>query len=165
MLGTLRLWMLLGLDYFFHLTGNYGVAILVLTLLIKLLFTPLTHFSYQSMGKMHALQPKMKALQSQHKNDPQRLNKEMMELYRRNRVNPLGGCLPMVLQIPIFIAFYQVLSTAADIKGEPFMFWIRDLSEPDRAWTLPFTLPFLGDGINILPILMLGSMVWQQRLT
>ncbi|MBI2167631.1 MAG: YidC/Oxa1 family insertase periplasmic-domain containing protein [Candidatus Omnitrophica bacterium] len=165
MLGTLRLWMLLGLDYFFHLTGNYGVAILVLTLLIKLLFTPLTHFSYQSMGKMQALQPKMKALQSQHKNDPQRLNKEMMELYRRNRVNPLGGCLPMVLQIPIFIAFYQVLSTAADIKGAAFIGWVRDLSEPDRLFSWPSDLPFIGHSFNLLPVLMIGSMLWQQKLT
>lgn len=164
-LGTLRLWMLLGLDYFFHLTGNYGVAILVLTLLIKLLFTPLTHFSYQSMGKMQALQPKMKALQNQHKNDPQRLNKETMELYRRNRVNPLGGCLPMVLQIPIFIAFYQVLSTTADIKGAAFIGWIRDLSEPDRLFSWPADLPFIGHSFNLLPVLMIGSMLWQQKLT
>ena len=77
----------------------------------------------------------------------------------------MSGCLPMVLQIPVFIAFYQVLDQTVELKGEPFILWIRDLSAPDRAWTLPMALPFLGDAVNILPLLMLGSMVWQQRLT
>lgn len=164
-LGQIRLWLLAGLNFFYRLTKNYGAAILIVTLLIKLLFTPLTHFSYQSMSKMQALQPKIKALQKQFKNDAQRLNKEMMGLYRRNRVNPLGGCLPMVLQIPIFIAFYQVLSEAVDLKGAPFILWIRDLSEPDRLFNWPVDLPFVGSSFNLLPILMIGSMLWQQRLT
>src|SRR3989338_497244 len=89
----------------------------------------------------------------------------MMELYKKNKVNPMGGCLPMLLQIPIFIAFYQVLAQTVELKGAPFIFFIRDLSEPDRFWTLPFAIPFLGDAVNVLPILMLGSMVWQQQLT
>ncbi len=164
-LGILRVALLSGLNFFYGLTKNYGVAILMITLLIKLLFTPLTHLSYGSMGKMQALQPKIKALQKQHQKDPARMNKEMMELYRRNRVNPMMGCLPLVLQIPIFISFYQVLSQAVELKGADFIFWIHDLSEPDRLFTFPTTLPFVGNAFNLLPILMLGSMLWQQKLT
>lgn len=164
-LGLLRVWILSGLNFFNRLTGNYGLAILLITLLIKILFTPFTHFSYQSMAKMQALQPKVKALQKQYQKDPQRLNKELMELYRRNRVNPFGGCLPLILQIPIFIAFYQVLSDAVELKGAPFVGWIRDLSQPDRLFPLPTHLPFVGDAFNLLPILMIGSMLWQQKLT
>lgn len=164
-LGLPRVWLLTGLDFFHRLARNYGVAILIITLLIKLLFTPFTHLSYQSMGKMQALQPKVKALQQQHQKDPSRLNKEIMELYRRNRVNPMAGCLPLVIQIPIFIAFYQVLSEAVELKGAEFIWWIHDLSEPDRLLTFPFTLPFVGNAFNLLPILMIGSMVWQQKLT
>lgn len=163
--GTIHLWILLGLNYFYGLTKNYGVAILLLTLLIKLLFTPLTHMSYASMSKMQALQPKMKAIQNQYKNDPQRMNKEVMGLYKRNRVNPLGGCLPMLLQIPIFFAFYQVLSETSDLKGAPFIGWIRDLSAPDQLFVWPTPFPFVGNAFNLLPILMIGSMLWQQKLT
>lgn len=164
-LGMPRVLLLNGLNFFYHLTKNYGLAILVITLLLKLLFTPLTHVSYQSMGKMQALQPKVKAIQKHYEKDPARLNKELMELYKRNRVNPMLGCLPMVLQIPVFISFYQVLSGAVEMKGANFIFWIHDLSEPDRLFTLPTSLPFIGNAINILPILMIGSMLWQQRLT
>jgi len=164
-LGFLRVSLLNSLNLFHRLTGNYGVAILLITLLIKLLFTPLTHLSYQSMGKMQALQPKIKALQKQHQKDSGRLNKEMMELYRRNRVNPMMGCLPLVLQVPIFISFYQVLSGAVELKGAGLVGWIRDLSEPDRLFMFPTTLPFVGNAFNLLPLLMIGSMVWQQQLT
>ncbi len=164
-LGYPRLWTLVGLNFFYGLTKNYGAAILLLTLLIKLLFTPLTHMSYQSMGKMQALQPKVKAIQNQYKKDPQRMNKETMDLYRRNRVNPMSGCFPMLLQIPIFIAFYQVLSATPDLQGAPFVWWIKDLSAPDRLFTWPFDLPFVGNSFNLLPILMIGSMLWQQKLT
>lgn len=165
MLGVLRIALLTTLNFFHRIFGNYGVAILMITLLIKLLFTPLTHFSYQSMGKMQALQPKIKALQKQHQNDSSRLNKEMMELYRRNRVNPMMGCLPLFLQIPIFISFYQALSEAVELKGASFIFWIHDLSEPDRLFSWVAPLPFVGTSFNLLPILMIGSMLWQQKLT
>lgn len=163
--GFLKIWVLIGLNFCYRLTANYGIAILLVTLLIKVLFTPLTHMSYESMQKMQALQPKIKALQKQHPKDPARLNKEMMELYKRNRVNPLGGCLPLVLQIPVFIVFYQVLSETVDLKGAPFIWWIRDLSEPDRLFTWPMAIPFVGNAFNLLPILMIGSMLWQQKLT
>ncbi|MBI4395302.1 MAG: membrane protein insertase YidC [Candidatus Omnitrophica bacterium] len=163
--GTFRFWLLIAIQWAHKTVGNYGWAIILITFALKLLFTPLTHMSFESMKKMQALQPKMKALQEQHKGDQARLSQEMMGLYKKHKVNPMGGCLPMVLQIPVFIAFYQVLSQTAELKGEPFIFWIKDLSEVDRAWTLPFSLPFLGDAVNVLPLLMLGSMVWQQRLT
>ncbi len=165
MLGILRIALLISLNFFYRIFGNYGVAILMITLLLKLLFTPLTHLSYQSMGKMQALQPKIKALQKKHQGDAGRLNKEMMELYRRNRVNPMMGCLPLFLQIPIFIAFYQALSEAVEMKGAHFIFWIRDLSEPDRLFSWTAALPFVGNSFNLLPILMIGSMIWQQKLT
>ncbi len=163
--GIFKFWLLFALQWTHGVVRNYGWAIVLVTCALKLLFTPLTHMSFQSMKKMQALQPKLKALQERHKDDQAKLSKEMMELYKKNKVNPMGGCLPMILQIPIFIAFYQVLAQTVELKGEPFIFWIRDLSEPDRAWILPFTLPFLGNNINILPLLMIGSMVWQQRLT
>lgn len=163
--GIFKLWLLVALQWTYQLTGNYGWAIVLITLAIKLLFTPLTHMSFESMKKMQALQPKLKSLQEQHKNDQAKLSKEMMELYKKHKVNPMSGCLPMLLQIPVFIAFYQVLAQTAEFQGEPFIGWIRDLSEPDRAFVLPYAIPFLGDAINILPILMLGSMLWQQKLT
>ncbi len=163
--GIFKLWLLVALQWTHQMVGNYGWAIILITCAVKLLFTPLTHMSFEAMKKMQALQPKLKALQERYKNDQAALSKEMMGLYKKNKVNPMSGCLPMVLQIPIFIAFYQVLAQTVELRGEPFIFWIRDLSEPDRAWVLPFAIPFLGDGINILPILMLGSMVWQQQLT
>jgi len=163
--GVFKLWLLVALRWVHKVTGNYGWSIILITCAVKLLFTPFTHMSFESMRKMQALQPKIKALQEQYKQDQAKLSKETMELYKRHKVNPMGGRLPMLLQIPVFIAFYQVLVQTVELKGAPFLFWIRDLSEPDRLWALPFSLPFLGDGVNVLPILMLLSMVWQQRLT
>jgi len=153
------------LEFFYKYTHNYGWAIILVTLIIKALFTPLTHMSFDNMKKMQAIQPKLKSLQERHKKDPTKLNKEMMGLYKRNKVNPMMGCLPMLLQIPIFIAFYQGLAEAIELKGAPWIWWITDLSQPDRLFTLPFEIPMLGDGLNILPLLMIGSMVWQQKLT
>ncbi|MBI3312773.1 MAG: membrane protein insertase YidC [Candidatus Omnitrophica bacterium] len=163
--GLFKIWFLRALKYSHQYTRNFGWDIIILTLILKLLFTPLTHISFESMKRMQALQPKLKSLQERYKKDPARLNKEMMELYRRNRVNPMAGCLPMVFQIPVFIAFYQVLNEAIELKGAPFIFWIHDLSEPDRLFQFSFNIPFLGDAFNLLPLLMIGSMVWQQKLT
>ncbi|MFA6600614.1 MAG: membrane protein insertase YidC [Candidatus Omnitrophota bacterium] len=163
--GLLKTWFLVALKFFYGFTSNYGWAIILLTCVIKLIFTPLTHMSFESMKKMQALQPKLKALQERYKGDPQKLNREMMQLYKRNKVNPMGGCLPMVLQIPIFIAFYQVLNDAIELKGAGFVGWIHDLAAPDRLATFPVTIPFLGDSFNLLPLFMIVSMVWQQKLT
>ncbi len=163
--GTFKLWLLAALLWTYKLVGNYGWAIILVTCALKLAFTPFTHMSFQSMKKMQALQPKLKALQDQHKNDQTKLSQEMMALYKRHKVNPMGGCLPMLLQIPVFISFYQVLIQSVELKGAPFILWIKDLSEPDRLFSLPLTLPLIGSAINLLPVLMLGSMIWQQRLT
>jgi YidC/Oxa1 family membrane protein insertase len=163
--GLLKVWFLAALKFFYRYTHNYGWCIILLTCVIKLIFTPLTHMSFQSMKKMQALQPKLKSLQERYKNDPQKLNHEMMQLYKRNKVNPMGGCLPMLLQIPIFIAFYQVLNDAIELKGAGFAGWIHDLAAPDKLYTFSFSLPLIGDSFNLLPLLMIGSMVWQQKLT
>jgi YidC/Oxa1 family membrane protein insertase len=163
--GLFKIWLLIALKFCNQFTHNFGWAIILLTLALKAAFTPLTHMSFQSMKKMQALQPKLKSLQERYKNEPAKLNREMMELYKRNRVNPMGGCLPMVVQIPIFIAFYQVLSDAIELKGAPFIGWISDLSEPDRLFSFPFSIPFIGDSFHLLPLLMLASMYWQQKLT
>jgi YidC/Oxa1 family membrane protein insertase len=150
------------LNFFYGFLHNYGYAIIALTILVKIVLTPLTHKSFQSMRKMQELQPHMKALQEKHKDNPQQLNKEVMELYKKHKANPLGGCLPMVLQIPIFIALYRTLSQAVELRGAPFIFWIQDLSAPDKMFENPFGLPF---DINLLPILMIASMVVQQKMT
>lgn len=163
--GMFKIWLLLALKFCNQWTHNFGWSIILLTVVIKLAFTPLTHMSFESMKKMQALQPKVKSLQERYKSDASKLNRELMELYKRNKVNPMMGCLPMVIQIPVFIAFYQVLSETIELKGAPFMFWINDLSEPDRLFTFPFSIPFLGDSFHLLPILMLISMIWQQKLT
>ncbi len=164
-LGGLWIYFLILLKFFYKMFHNYGIAIIVLSSLIKLLFAPLTHMSFDSMRRMQDLQPKLKHLQEQYKNDPQRLNKEVMELYKKNKVNPFGGCLPMVLQMPIFVALYQTFSSAIELRGAPFFAWIKDLSEPDQLFLMPFSLPVLGNQINLLPLIMLGTMVWQQKLT
>jgi len=164
-LGGLWLYFLILLKLLYKVFHNYGVAIIVLSSLIKLVFTPLTHMSFESMRKMQALQPKIKALQEQLKNDPQKLNREIMQLYKKNKVNPFGGCLPMLLQMPIFIALYTTFSQAIELRGAPFAGWIKDLSEPDQFFLLPYSFPVIGNQVNILPLIMIGTMLWQQKLT
>lgn len=163
--GLFKIWFLVALKFLYGFTHNFGWAIILLTLIIKGVFTPLTHMSFENMKKMQVLQPKLKNLQERYKGDPSKLNKEMMALYKRNKVNPMGGCLPMLLQIPIFIAFYQVLNETIELKGAPFIFWIKDLSEPDRLFHLPMAIPFIGDSFNFLPLLMIASQYFQQKLT
>lgn len=116
------------------------------------------------MKEMQALQPKIEELRNLYKNNPQRLNKDIMQLYREHKVNPFGGCLPLILQIPIFFALYQVLMRLVSLKGAHFL-WIKDLSAPDRLFTLPVSLPILGNEINILPIVMAIGMFMQQKLS
>lgn len=143
---------------------SWGISILLLAITIYLVTYPLTAKSMSSMRKMQAIQPKMKSLQDKHKNDPNKLNKEMMELFKEHGVNPYGGCLPMILQMPIFYGLYQVLWRSVEFKGTHFL-WIKDLSMPDRLVTLNFNIPFLGNELNILPILMAIIMFFQQRYT
>ena len=113
------------------LTGNWGVAIILVTFLLKLLFYPLSEASGRSMAKMKALPPRIKNLQETYKDDREKLGRAMMELYKREKVNPVAGCLPMVIQIPVFLAFYWVLLDSVEMRQAPFMFWIHDLSARD----------------------------------
>ena len=115
------------------------------------------------MKRMKLLQPEVEKIRQLYKDKPQKLNKELMDLYKQNKVNPLGGCLPMLIQMPIFIAFYNALVHSIELKGASFLF-IKDLSSPDRAIPLPFQFGPLGSAINILPILMVIAMSIQQRL-
>ncbi len=131
--------------------GNYGVSIIFLTILVRVFLFPLTYKGSKSMKRMQQLQPKMLKLRERHKDNKEKLNAEMMELYRRNKVNPLGGCLPILLQLPIFFALYSALSTAVELRHEPFFGWIVDLSAPD--------------GLGITPILMGISMYGIQKMT
>jgi YidC/Oxa1 family membrane protein insertase len=163
--GLFKTGILAVLKFLDQYTHNYGWALVILTLLIKLLFAPLTHLSYASMKKMQLLAPKMKAIQEHNKKDPAKSQKALMELYRRNKVNPMMGCLPMLIQIPVFIAMFKLLPEAIELHGAPFIGWIKDLSAPDHFMTLPFTVPLLGwNALNILPITMAVSQVWYQKL-
>jgi YidC/Oxa1 family membrane protein insertase len=144
-------------------TGSYGVDIILLTVLIKILTAPLTHKSMVSMKQMQKLQPQMERLKEKYSNDREKLNKEIMELYRRNGVNPLGGCVPMLLQFPVFIGLYNALSTPLELRHAPFL-WIKDLSRPDWQ-SLPFTVGNWQLGIPVLTILMGASMFVQQWMT
>ncbi|MDD5226662.1 MAG: membrane protein insertase YidC, partial [Candidatus Omnitrophica bacterium] len=163
--GLFKTGILAALKFLDQYTHNFGWALVILTFLIKLLFAPLTHLSYASMKKMQLLAPKMKAIQEHNKKDPAKSQKALMELYRRNKVNPMMGCLPMLIQIPVFIAMFKLLPEAIELHGAPFIGWIKDLSAPDHFMTLPFTVPFLGwNALNILPITMAISQVWYQKL-
>jgi YidC/Oxa1 family membrane protein insertase len=151
------------LHFCHRFTGSYGLDIILLTVLIKVLMAPLTHKSFVSMKQMQKLQPQMEKLKEKYGDDKEKLNKEIMELYRRNGVNPLGGCLPMVLQFPVFIGLYNALSTPIELRHAPFL-WIKDLSRPDWE-SLPFTFGSWHLGIPILTILMGASMFLQQWMT
>jgi len=160
---------LLYILHFFHrFTASYGIDIIILTVLIKILMAPLTHKSYASMKQMQKLQPQMEKLKERFSEDKEKLNKEIMELYRRNGVNPLGGCLPMVLQLPVFYGLYNCLGTPIELRHAPFM-WIKDLSRPDWQ-SLTFSVPSwwpsaLPAGVPVLTILMGASMFLQQWMT
>ncbi|BDV41081.1 membrane protein insertase YidC [Geotalea uraniireducens] len=139
------------LKFFYRYTGNYGLAIIIITVIIKILFYPLTHASYKSMKEMQKLQPKMNQLREKYKNDREAMNKAMMELYQTHKVNPLGGCLPMIVQIPVFFALYKALMYSIELRHAPFFFWIQDLSAKDPYY--------------VTPIIMGVTMVIQQKMT
>ncbi len=139
---------------------GYGWTIVVITILIKLIFWPLTNASTKSMKRMAKLQPEMKALQEKYKDDPQKMQRKLMEFMKENKVNPMGSCLPLLLQMPIFIGFYTMLQSAIELRGAPFL-WINDLSSPDTL----FFIPLLGIPFNLMPLLMGVTMLYQARLT
>ena len=158
-----------GIDYFFKLLGNYGLAIIAITICIRLAFFPLANFSFRSMAKMKALQPEMVRLKELHKNDKMKLQQEMMALYKKEKVNPMSGCLPILVQIPVFFALYKVLFVTIEMRQMPFFGWIQDLSERDPTslfnlfGLLPYDVPsFLV--IGAWPIAMGVSMWVQQKL-
>ena len=139
------------LQYFYGITHNYGWSIIILTVIIKLLFFPLTHKSFKSMKGMQKVQPYVKIIQERNKDNRQKMNEEMLELYKKHKVNPLGGCLPMLLQIPVFIALYHALFFSIELRGAPFIGWIQDLS--------------VSDPYYVTPVLMGVTMFLQQRLS
>lgn len=143
---------------------NWGVCVILISMFIYGAMYPLTLRSMLSMRKMQEVQPKIAALREKYRDNPQKMNIEVMELYKKYKINPLGGCLPMLLQMPVFIGLYQVLWRSVSFKGAHFL-WIKDLSGPDRLFILPFFLPFVGNEINLLPILMIFVMAVQQKLT
>lgn len=158
---------LLPLLQFLHsFIPNYGLVIIVFSLIIKFALHPLTRQSMKSMKKMQLLQPKIKELKEKYKDDPQKVQKETMGLYSTYGINPMGGCLPMLLQMPIFIALWSLLNVTIDIRQQPFIFWINNLSAPDVIYRLPFKLPLFGiDVISGLALLMGLTMFIQQKMT
>lgn len=152
------------MNLFYKLSHSWGLSLILLSLFIFFVLYPLTVKQLRSMKEMQELQPQIEILRKSHKDNPQKLNKEIMELYRKNKVNPLGGCLPMILQIPVFFGLYQTLSRSIVLKGSQFL-WIKDLAEPDRLFILANSLPFIGKEINILPILMGATMFIQQKIS
>ena len=158
-----------GIDYFFKLLGNYGLAIIAITICIRLAFFPLANFSFRSMAKMKALQPEMARLKELHKDDKMKLQQAMMALYKKEKVNPMSGCLPILVQIPVFFALYKVLFVTIEMRQMPFYGWIHDLSERDPTslfnlfGLLPYDVPsFLM--IGAWPVAMGVSMFIQQKL-
>lgn len=143
---------------------NYGVVLILFSILIKIVVYPLTKKSYQSTQAMQLLQPEIASLREKYKNNSQKLNQATMALYKKRGVNPLGGCLPMLLQMPLLFALFTVFRSTIELRGEPFIFWIKDLSAPDIILNLPFTIPIYGNYVCALPILMALSMFVQQKM-
>jgi len=167
--------MFLALDWFYHLFGNFGVAILLVTVIVKLLFFPLANKSYASMAKMKSVQPQLAALKERYPDDRVKQQQEMMEIYKKEKINPIAGCLPVALQIPVFFSLYKVLFVTIEMRHAPFFGWIKDLSAPDptNLFTLfgllhfdPTQLPLFGHylALGIWPIIMGITMWFQMKL-
>jgi len=152
------------LHFLYKIIHNWGISIILTAFLLYLAMYPLTLKSLVSMKKMQLLQPEIAKIKENNKNNPQKLQKETMELYKQYKINPLGGCLPIFIQMPFFIGIYQVLWRSVSFKGAEFL-WIKDLSEPDKLIKIPVTLPMIGEYINILPLLMIVLMFLQQKIS
>jgi len=166
----------LGLNWVHGLVGNWGWAIIIVTALIKLIFFPLSQASGKSMAKMRAVAPRMKQIQESFKDDREKLGRAMMELYKKEKINPLAGCLPMVVQIPVFISFYWVLLESVEMRQAPFLLWINDLSARDPYFVLPLLMggamfgqfklnpappdPMQAKIMQFMPLVMTGTMAW-----
>jgi YidC/Oxa1 family membrane protein insertase len=163
-LGQIGLILLTALSFVAGITKNYGVAIILFSAAITCAVAPFTVLSLKSMKKMQELKPQIDRLMAQHKSDPTRANKEVFGLYKQHRVSPMSGCLPMLLQMPIFIAMFQAISHFIELRGRSFL-WIKDLSLPDRLAHLPFSIPLIGNEFNLLPIIMAAVMYVQSRMS
>jgi YidC/Oxa1 family membrane protein insertase len=161
-LSTVILKLLIGVH---KVIPNYGVVIILFSLAINLLFFPLTFKSTKSMRDMAALKPRLDALKEKYKDEPQKMSEATMRLYKEAGVNPLAGCLPMLLQMPVFFALYAVLFHTIELRQAPFFGWIHDLSQPDVLFHLPVALPFIGTGISLLPIIMGITSFFQSKAT
>jgi YidC/Oxa1 family membrane protein insertase len=150
-----------------HFIPNYGVAIIILTIFTKIILWPLGNKSYKSMADMKKIQPLMAGIKEKYKDDKRKMNEEMMGLYKTYKVNPMGGCLPMVVQIPVFFALYRMLYEAIELRHAPFFWWINDLSAPDRLFRFDFAVPFMEPpyGIPVLTIIMGATMFFQQKMS
>ena len=155
------------MNFIYGFIPNYGVAIIILTLITKILLWPLGTKSYKSMGEMKKIQPLMAEIREKYKNDKKRMNQEVMGLYKTYKINPMGGCLPMIAQIPVFFALYRMLYEAIELRHAPFFGWINDLSAPDRLFHFNFSIPFMQPpyGIPVLTIIMGASMLLQQKMS
>ena len=154
------------LEVFYFLVPNYGVAIILLTILTKVILIPLSKKGTESTAKMSALQPKLQELQTKYKDDPETLNTAMAKLYKEEGINPMGSCLPMLIQFPIFIGLYGLLNKDFSLRGAMFIpGWITDLSIPETVFTLPFSIPFIGSAIHLLPIIYTASMIFSMKIT
>ncbi len=160
--SRLVLWALVWLHQF---VSNYGVVIIIFSILVKIILHPLTKKSYESMKQMQVLQPKMTELREKYGKDPQKMNTEMMKLYQEYGVNPLGGCLPMLLQMPLLYALFIVFRSTIEFRQAPFFGWISDLSAPDSIFMLPFSIPLFGNSVNVLPLIMGVTMFIQQKMS
>ena len=158
------LWLL---NYIYSVIPNYGVAIIILTILTKILLWPLGTKSYKSMSQMKKMQPLIQEIREKYKDDRKKMNEAIMGLHRTYGINPLGGCLPMIVQIPFFFALYRMLDQAIELRHAPFFGWINDLSAPDRLFDFGFAIPFMDPpyGIPVLTIIMGATMIWQQKMT
>lgn len=159
--------LLIGMNYIYGVIPNYGIAIILLTIIIKLVFWPLGTKSYKSMNEMKKIQPLMMELREKYKNDKQRMNQEVMGLYKTYKVNPASGCLPMLVQMPIFFALYKMLYQAIELRHAPFVGWVTDLAAPERLFHFNFSIPFMDapHGIPVLTLLMGASFLLQQKMT
>ena len=162
--GAVSKVLLLGMKKIHAVIPNWGIAIILITIALKLVFWPLTQISARSAKKMQKIQGPMKELTAKYKEDPKRKNEEMMKLYRKHKVNPVGGCLPMIVQIPIFIGFFYMLRTSSELRFAEFL-WISDLSQPEKIFSWGVNLPILGQYFNLLPFTMGLTMFYQMRMT
>jgi YidC/Oxa1 family membrane protein insertase len=159
--------LLYGMKFCNDYVRNYGISIIILTIFVKIIFWPLSNKSYKSMKEMQKIQPLLMKIREKYKDNKEQMNKELMQLYRTYKINPMSGCLPIIVQIPVFFALYKVLSASIELRHAPFMLWIKDLSAPDRLFNFSFSIPLMDPpyGIPVLTLLMGASMFIQQKMS